>query len=262
MSNTVYDIYFKGQIADRANLDAVKRNFAKLFKRSPEAVEPMFSGKPCALKKNLSREDAVKYQNLFKKAGAVIHIKAHEGTAEADSTGAEAPAAEPAAAPAARPSAVQSTAPAAARPAAPAANSDSFDLCPTGADILTEDERSHVEAPDIDISALQMESIFAPVENIPREQGVAPDTSHISIADVGADLAEPGDAPPIATPDISGMSVAEPGLLESIPDERQKLNPDTSGMSMAEAGSDLSEGVEKSPPPPPPDTTHIHLDKD
>ena len=103
MTDTVYDIYFKGQISGEIAIDEVKRNFGVVFKSPAEKIDQLFSGKTCLLKKGLDKSEALKYQNLLKKAGAKIIIKAREAETGATpptkpQTPAEASAATPAAA--------------------------------------------------------------------------------------------------------------------------------------------------------------------
>jgi hypothetical protein len=88
----------------------------------------------------------------------------------------------------------------------------------------------------------------------------APDTSHLSAAEVGADVLEGVEhAPPPPPPDTSHLSTieVEAGLLDGVERAPPPTPPDTSHLSAAEAGADVLVGVEHAPPPPAPDTSHL-----
>ena len=76
MDTSVYDIYFQGEALEGFEIDLVKQNMAKLFQANAQTLTALFSGKTVLLKKDLSKDDALKYQTLLKKAGARIVIKA------------------------------------------------------------------------------------------------------------------------------------------------------------------------------------------
>jgi len=88
----------------------------------------------------------------------------------------------------------------------------------------------------------------------------APDTSHLSAAEVGADVLEGVEhAPPPAPPDTSHLNAIDvgDGLLAGVEHAPPPAPPDTSHLSAAEAGADVLEGAAPAPPPPPPDTSHL-----
>ncbi len=74
MSEDRYDIIYKGEIREGWDVRTVKTNIAGLFKVDPSKIKRFFSGKPVPVKKNVDPETAGKFQNAFKKAGAVCYL--------------------------------------------------------------------------------------------------------------------------------------------------------------------------------------------
>ncbi|MCF6280779.1 MAG: hypothetical protein L3J28_01005 [Candidatus Polarisedimenticolaceae bacterium] len=85
MSFDQYDIFFSGQLIEGSDETAARKKLAVLFKLPLERVEPLFSGKPVAVKRGVDMDTAVKYRTAFRDAGALIEIKpaASAGTTEA-----------------------------------------------------------------------------------------------------------------------------------------------------------------------------------
>lgn len=269
MDTSVYDIYFQGEALEGFDINLVKQNMAKLFQANAQTLTALFSGKTVLLKKDLSKDDALKYQTLLKKAGARIVIKARRietpapaaGTATAASTQTSA---QPAA-PAQTPATFTNTAPAKPAPPHPATATSasaepSWSLSPAGSDLLKPDERHQVAPVQVDISALSV----APPSALPQVEKVAPpppDTSSISIAAVGTQLGT-GERERInaqaIVPDVTFDIAAVGSRLADETIEIPLPEPDLSQLSLAAVGSRL--GTEsKEPPPPAPDTSHLSI---
>jgi hypothetical protein len=99
-----FDIYFLGEMLPDADPDAVKRQVAKLFKVSEDAVDRLFSGKPLRVKQNVDADTASRYRAAFRDAGALLEIVPNgapapqratpaPGTADAAVVGADTPTA-------------------------------------------------------------------------------------------------------------------------------------------------------------------------
>ncbi len=73
MSEARFKIVFAGELMPGASLDSVKDNLARLFKSDLNKVELLFSGKPTALKRELSEGEADKYLAALRNAGALVH---------------------------------------------------------------------------------------------------------------------------------------------------------------------------------------------
>ena len=152
------------------------------------------------------------------------------------------------------------TTPAAA--AAPAAGADSgISLAPPGSDVLNADERSEFQEADVDTSAIHLAPEFAEPEATPREEPPAPDTSHMSMGEVGEDIPTLEDAVIELDPDISHLSMGEVG--EEIPHlelDQEPVDVDTSAIDLAPEGSDvLEEQYKKKDEAEAPDTSHINM---
>lgn len=70
-----FQIIFQGKVLDGHKPDEVKRNIAAIFGRDVKQIENLFSGKSVIIKKDIDEATALKYQAIFKKAGAVCELK-------------------------------------------------------------------------------------------------------------------------------------------------------------------------------------------
>ena len=222
MADPEYDIYFRGEILPGADEARVKATIAKMFKADAAKLAILFSGKVNPIKKSVNKATATKYQQAFKQAGAKAVItlakKAAEQTAK----------------PEAQAKAQNQVQPQTKTVAAKKIAESNWDVLPSGSDLLKPDERQQVADVHIDTSAIKVVSPFAEIEQVEKFVPPAPDTTHISVADVGEDM-NPDRIAPAAD-----------------------LELDLSNFSIAEAGADLVEKKEK-PAPPAPDTNHIKL---
>ena len=218
MADPKYDIYFRGEILPGADEAQVRAAIAKIFKADDAKLAQLFSGKVNTIKKSVDKDVAAKYQQAFKKAGAKAVITLAKEPVEKEN-----PVVERAVVNKDQAEAVQSQ-----------TVEGNWDILPSGSDLLTPDERQQVPDANIDTSAIKMVSPFAEVEVNDKPIPPAPDTSHISIAEVGEDM--------------------NPDRPAAIPD----LELDLSDFSVAEPGVTLVEKKEKVIPPAP-DTNHIKL---
>ena len=249
MDQPLYDVFFTGKLVEGADPDTARAGFAKLFKASPEAVEKFFNGKAQVLKRGVNKEEALKYKAALHKAGMMVAFKAHQTESPAPTQAAPGPAATP------KPASTPTPAP------SPSSDEEDWSLAPAGSDVLKPDERREIPERDIDTSAIKLVSAFATVEEDTKPAPPAPDTSHLSVAQVGEDLlTDKPAAPPPPQLDLESITLAPPGTeLEELHDDLPPLNPDISGLSMAEVGADILEGQPKKQPPPPPNTDHIKV---
>lgn len=70
-----YRVVFKGEIAEGFDEQEVKKDIAKILKKDLDTIEKLFSGKNHVIKKAVDRTGCVKAKEIFKKYGAVCHIK-------------------------------------------------------------------------------------------------------------------------------------------------------------------------------------------
>lgn len=231
MADPKYDIYFRGEILPGADAAQVKSAIAQIFKADDAKLAILFSGKVNTIKKSVDKATAAKYQQAFKKAGAkaVITLAKEEQSSEVS---------------AAAPVDAQQESVSTSKPDNTSDNTSAikqaiadanWDVLPSGSDLLKPDERRDIPDVDIDTSSIKVVSPFAEIEVENKPIPPAPDTSHISVAEVGEDM-NPNKAPPAAD-----------------------LVLDLSSFSIAEAGAALTDVKEKKTPPAP-DTSHIELE--
>jgi len=70
-----YSIYFTGQAHDHVTIEQLKTNLSLLFKIDLKKIDQLFVGKPIAVKKGISLENAKKYHQALVKAGAKVVVK-------------------------------------------------------------------------------------------------------------------------------------------------------------------------------------------
>ncbi len=261
-----YDIFFAAQIVDGFDEATVRANIAKLFKANEATLEKLFSGKPQLIKRGVDKAAAIKYKAALQKAGAVALVRAQPEPIKQPQEEEELPSSadiKPAAEPAAEPATSTSERLAALTAAtATASFGEGISLAPAGSDVLSEDERHGFEELDIDTSAIHLSSEQELTEPAATEPAPpAPDTSHLSMGDVGEDIPHLETTEETVDPDISHLSMGEVG--EDIPhlvDEREEVHPDTSGIDLAPEGSEvLEEQYRKTDDVQVPNTDHISL---
>lgn len=140
MSAQQFDVFFRGDIVAGQTIVEVKERLANLFKLELAQVEPLFSGRPTAIRRNLDEATAKKYEQALLKIGAVVElrpVKIEEASAiqAAETSVANSPGDS----------------------SAPVDSDDGLSLAPVGSDVLRPDERANVEAAEVDISALALE---------------------------------------------------------------------------------------------------------
>ncbi|MBM9489311.1 DUF805 domain-containing protein [Pseudomonas sp. ICBG1301] len=81
MSDNRFKIVFDGALLPGVESTTAKLNLAELFKSEVEAIEKLFTGRPVALKRDLSRPDAEAYLNALKNAGVDARIEAEQPVA-------------------------------------------------------------------------------------------------------------------------------------------------------------------------------------
>lgn len=226
MADPKYDIYFRGEILPGMDAAQVKAAIAKIFKADDTKLAQLFSGKVNTIKKAVDKTTAAKYQQAFKKAGAKAVI-----TLAKD-------AVVPASADSAVVKTVSTTNSSVSKSIAAKAEAQtddsSWDILPSGSDLLKPNERRDVPDADIDTSAIKLVSPFSEPEVEAKPVPNAPDVAHISVAEVGEDM-NPDRKPPAP-----------------------ELELDLSEFSVAEVGATLADKKEKKVPPAP-DTNHIKL---
>jgi hypothetical protein len=281
MDTSVYDIYFQGEALDGFDQTQLRQNIAKLFQANEQTLNALFSGKTVLLKKDLGKDDALKYQTLLKKAGAKIVIKARrvdiptagttpappQSSSQPSSSQVQASAKPAAASTVPNPAAATRTPLTASVSPAPAANTaggtaPSWSLSAAGSNLLKPEERHEAAPVQIDTSALSVAAL-SPLPSLQKSAPPSPppDTSNISIAAVGT-LLGTGERDRLLAqaivPDVDFKIAAVGARLADEVIEIPLPTPDLSEFSLAAVGSRL--GTEsKEPPPKAPDTSHLSV---
>ncbi|KTC46056.1 hypothetical protein AO262_20110 [Pseudomonas fluorescens ABAC62] len=81
MSDNRFKIVFDGALLPGVESTTAKLNLAELFKSTVEEIEKLFTGRPVALKRDLSRADAETYLTALKNAGVDARIEAEQPVA-------------------------------------------------------------------------------------------------------------------------------------------------------------------------------------
>lgn len=235
MSDERFDVVFRGDIAPGQVLLQVKQRLAALFKRELAQIEPLFSGAPVALKKDIDQISAEKYKKVLAQAGALVEIR-EAGTLKT-------PVARPRPAVQPKPSVVEEASESPAVETATLKRSEAAEglsLMPVGGYLLTDEERKQAEEPfepvaDVDFDLRPLEGTLVDDNEIER---MAP----VPVADIDFDLSEPG----VALIDEQYKVHAEPVVVAELT------------VDLAPVGADLGQ-IAKEPAPPAPDTSNIRL---
>ena len=81
MSDNRFKIVFDGALLPGVESTTAKLNLAELFKSDVEAIEKLFTGRPVALKRDLSHPDAETYLTALKNTGIDARIEAEQPVA-------------------------------------------------------------------------------------------------------------------------------------------------------------------------------------
>ena len=75
MSDNRFKIVFDGALLPGVDVTTAKLNLAELFKSDVAAIERLFSGRPVALKRDLTQADAQTYLQALTKTGIDARIE-------------------------------------------------------------------------------------------------------------------------------------------------------------------------------------------
>ena len=239
----LYDVCFAGQLLDGQELQSVRNKIQKLFKANPETLEKLFSGKTQILKRGCDRATALKYKNAMEAAGAKPII--HAGEVAADS--------EPA-----KPAVAKESKEGSSRP-----DQQNFDLAPVGSDVLRAEERETPARADVDVSHLNLAAAGTTLGEPAEATHSSPDTSHLSMGEVGEDIPNLPDTRTVIEPNTNDISLAPEGsdFTDCAPPNDVDPELDLSAIELAPAGADvLEEQYKNSEEASAPDTSHLSLD--
>lgn len=269
MSNSEFDIIFRGDIVFGHQLADVKLRLQQLFKADAAKIDALFTGRPVPLKRNLDEATANKYRDALLKSGAMVEV------CPSDKSPVNAPVkpAAPTTAIPATPTRTQSPSvvapgavPVAKAPdAAPA--SANWTLAPVGADLLPASQRPlQAAAVTVDISGLSLRPAegnlldSGEVKPAVDAQVLAPD---LGLAAVGADLINADEKLdlPLVEIELENWEIAAAGSDLLSDAERPVVVPvavANSDFGLAPAGSDLGQ-LKPNVKPVAPDTSKLRL---
>ncbi len=255
MANT-YNVHYAGEVITGHEPAQVRARLGKLFGADDATLDKLFSGRTRLIKKGCDRATAEKYRAAMQRAGAVAILEPplEAQTASADQTAAPAPA--PAG------GRQQDEHPATQAAATAAGGDAALQLRPPQSAVLEEHERTRHVPREVDTSALAVGEQGERLSPEAPPAPPAPDTSHLGIAEAGADI--PGmssDAPPPA-PNTDAIGLAPEGTDFSDCAAATAPPPqlDLSGIQIAAEGEDLlEERYRDTTAPPAPDTDHLSL---
>lgn len=235
---SLFDVCFAGQLLDGQELQDVRQKVQKLFNATPETLDKLFSGKTQLVKRGCDQATAAKYKQAMARAGILAIVR----TCEA--------------------SAAQTTAPAAEQ-REESAEETGLNLSPAGSDVLRPEERIAPVAVDVDISKIKLTAAGTDLSDAVEASGTPPDTSHLSMGEVGEDIPNLADTRTQLNPDTDSinLSPAGTGFSDCAPPEADTPTLDLSSIELAPAGSDvLEERYKKTDNEEGPDTDHISLE--
>jgi len=232
-----YNVYFAGQVKPGADPASVREQLAKAFNANQATLDKLFSGTPQLIKRECDLATAQKFQAALDRAGAIPIVRPADATPAESGPVASKTAAPPAmtkaeriAALAAAPDEVrfrqQSSAAAATSTSnVPVEDNGGIVLAPPGTAVLRQDERAKPVVREVDTSSLTLDDSG---QRLSAEAGPvpgAPDTSHLSMGEVGE-------------------------TIPTLPSTAMPLSPNLDGLALSAAGTDFSDCATPAPEPP------------
>jgi hypothetical protein len=258
---SLYSIYFAGEVMEGQDPAAVREALGRLFKADDATLDKLFSGQPQSIKRNCDKATALKYKQAMENAGARPLIKSAEPAVERPLT-----AAERIAALAAAPDAgnyPDTSADSARKEAADDTQEGDFDLAAAGADVLKPEERGEAVTADIDTGDLEVDATATRLSQEPPPPPPSPDTSHLSMGEVGEDIPVLDSGVEPLSPNTDALSLSPEGtdFADCAAPEPVPPAVDLSGIDLAPEGSDvLEEQYRRAEEAEVPETDHISLE--
>lgn len=260
MTDSLFDIIFRGDILPGHQLPEVKQKLAQLFKADEQKINSLFGSGAVALRRNLERAAAEKYRKVLANAGADVQVAA-AGSVNTSAQRKAAPVNRPVRSSVVPVVPVVPEVPEVKAPAltlkerlaaeesarevegaaSPATVDDEFgfSLSPPGVDLLAPSER--VQSPEVNVDTSSL-SLREQEGNLVDESEIAR-AAAVTIPDLNFDLSELG-----ADLLLDSEKAVQPVVAINMP------NAD-----LAPVGSDLGQ-IKGEPPPPPPDTSGITVE--
>lgn len=173
-----YDVFLTGALVEGADEQLVLSRLETLFRADRSTVERLLAGGERRVRRGCDKEEALRYRKALLAAGVEPEIRlSGDGAVAADAPGA-----------------VDEGAPGAAA---------EFTVLPPGSDVLRPEERRPIQTAEVDTSALSLAPEDALPHTVAETPPAPPNTDHLELAPVGADVLEPGyrrEDPAVAPP--------------------------------------------------------------
>lgn len=241
MSNSDFDIIFRGDIVFGHQLADVKLKLQHLFKADAAKIDSLFTGRPVPLKRNLDEATANKYRDVLIKSGAMVEIYPSDKS------------------PANTPVVVRPV-----RPKEP--ESSRWTLAPVGSYLSPVVQRSPQPVAQIDVSGLSLRPAegnlvdSAEVSHEIEAVVIAPDLGLAAVGEYLIDADEKLELPLVEI-ELEDWEIAAAGSDLLTDDERPRVVPvavANSDFGLAPAGSDLGQ-LKPNVKPVAPDISKLRL---
>lgn len=252
MSNSEFDIIFRGDIVFGHQLADVKLKLQQLFKTDAAKIDALFTGRPVPLKRNLDEATANKYRDALLKSGAMVEV------CPSDKSPANTPQ-KPVVPITAR---VQATSPVVIKEP----ESSGWTLAPVGSYLSPVSQRTEQPVVQVDISGLSLrpaEGNLVDQAEVSHEMEAVVIAPDLGLAAVGEDLisADEKFELPLVEIELDDWEIAEAGSDLLTVDERPVVVPvaiANSDFGLAPAGSDLGQ-LKATVKPVTPDISKLRL---
>ncbi|WP_457674984.1 hypothetical protein [Thiolapillus sp.] len=230
-----FDIYFSGEILEGNDPEQVRQAVGKLFKLSGGKLDALFSGKARRIKKDLNVEQSGKFREVFRKAGAMVHIVPAGQTPQPP------------------------------KPRNLEENPSLWNLAPAGANLnpLPRHGEEEIRVPADAGDNLSM-APMSPLPAQPEPPPAAIDTSTLDVSPARTGSLEEfvEEKPPVPIPDISTLDiVTDDKPIQAENASGYEVLPDISHLQAAPANSgSLEEFVQQKEPVPIPDIDKLSLE--
>jgi hypothetical protein len=191
MTEQRFDLILTGELAPGFERKTVVKHLAAVFKRKPEQVDKLLTGKPNRIRKDISQADLQRFQQHFEKIGAVCTFVNSSVAPD------------------------QASASVTVQPDEPETNirePSSLQICPSGTMVLTANERQLETPTPANIGDFRIAPSGTDLsEGQTRPPVASVDVSHLSVAATGADLSDKQSSAPATIPPLDHLSLAKPG---------------------------------------------------
>lgn len=220
----MYQLVFRGECSPGMDVQTARSNAMALFKATVDQVDRMFSGQRVVIRNKLDEAQVKKYQAVMRKHGMVAHIESMEGKSSAARPVTPDPARENPGQPVAgQPEQPKPVSGASASPGAAetATSRDSHSPPATQQPGMSVEpgDRLSVAGEQVDRilagSSLQVSAVHERLsETVESEAPLFEHLDEWTLAPVGSELVEHREEMPVATPDISHLSLEDDGTQQ------------------------------------------------